>query len=90
MITDQTLVPIHLLLQLDASRDEVSWMVLKIGENLTGQHGETGKRGMRRVPYSSLDLARRRMYQLDGNADLIVWRYKVTFGERRTDDNSCP
>lgn len=90
LIGDQTLVPIHVLLQLDTSGDEVSWMALKIGEKLTGQPSETGKRGMRREPYSSLDLAFRRIYRLDRNADLIDWRYKVTFGERRANNNSCP
>ena len=65
MINDQTLAPIHLLLQLDASRDEVSWMALKFGEKLTGRPGETGKHGMRREPYSSLDLVLRRIYRLD-------------------------
>jgi hypothetical protein len=83
LISDQTLVPIYLSLQIDPSRDEVSWLVLKIGEKLTGERGETGRRGMKRLPYSSLDSALSKIYRLDGDTGKIDWVYKVTYGEKR-------
>jgi hypothetical protein len=83
LINDQTLVPIYLSLQVDPRRDEVSWLMLKIGEKLTGERGETGRRGMKRLDYSSLNSALSRIYRLDGDTYKIDWAYKVTLGERR-------
>jgi hypothetical protein len=82
LISDQTLAPIHLSMQLDLHKDEVSWLLLKIGEKLTGEPGETGKRGMKRLPYSCLEKAKSRVYRLSGNPDQIDWVYKVTYGEK--------
>ncbi len=83
LIGDQTLVPVHLLLQIATSKDEVSWLDLKVGERLTGERGETGKRGMRRVPYEKLYSALHRIQRLNGDADKLDWRYNVTFGDKR-------
>jgi hypothetical protein len=83
IISDQTLVPIHLVLQVDPTKDEISWLLLKLGEKPSGAPGERVGLGMIRIPYSSHDLALRRIYRLDGNIDRIDWVYKVTFGDRR-------
>ena len=80
LISDQALAPIYLQLQLDPTQDEISWLILKLGEKLQdrGERGAT----MQRTPYSSLDSALTRIYRL-GEPDQIDWAYKVTFGEKR-------
>lgn len=83
LLSDQTLVPIYLALQIDPATNEISWGLLQVGEKLTGAPGETGTRGMLRVPYDFLYSELKRIYRLNGNPDKIDWRYKVTFGERR-------
>jgi hypothetical protein len=75
IISDQTLTPLHLCLQVSASRDEVSWLECKLGER--------GELGMVRTPYQALNATRKRLYALEGRADMIDWAYKVTFGHRR-------
>jgi hypothetical protein len=74
IISDQSLTPLHVRLQVDASTDEVSWLECRLGER--------GKHGMVRTPYSSSAVAKR-LHGLDGKADQIDWVYKVTFGKRR-------
>ncbi len=74
LISDQTLTPLHLFLQIAPSVDEVSWLECRLGEK--------GKHGMVRTPYDKM--SSKRLYALEGNADGIEWVYKVTFGERRS------
>lgn len=74
LITDQTVTPLYLHLQIDPAADEVSWLECRLGER--------GKHGMMRTPYNQM--SGKRFYALEGNADLIEWVYKVTFGERRS------
>jgi hypothetical protein len=76
IISDQTLTPFHVRLQVAAFGDEVSWLECRLGER--------GKQGMVRTPYESSSAAAKRLYALDGKADLIDWVYKVTFGHRRS------
>jgi hypothetical protein len=83
LMSDQTVVPVFLALQIDPSKDEVSWLLLKLGEEVHGKRGEESKRGMVRSPHISLDSVLHRVYSLTIDADKIDWRYKVTFGERR-------
>jgi hypothetical protein len=76
LISDQTLTPIHLLLQTSACGDEISWLELKLGES--------GEHGMVRTPYSSPSASIKRVYSLsEERLELIEWAYKVTFGNRR-------
>jgi hypothetical protein len=73
IISDQTLTPLHLCVQIGPSVDEVTWLECRLGES--------GEQGMIRTPYQSLS---KRLYALEGKADQIEWVYKVTFGHRRT------
>lgn len=76
LISDQTLTPLHLRLQVSETGDEVSWLELRLGQ--------LGEHGMVREPYQSPTTAAKRVYSLsDGKADTIEWVYKVTFGVRR-------
>jgi hypothetical protein len=74
-ISDQTLTPLHLRLQISPDKDEVSWLECRLGEK--GQHGIV------RTPYHSLNANFKRLYLLEGRADEIDWVYKVTFGRKR-------
>ena len=75
LISDQTVTPLHVRLQVAASTDEVSWLECRLGER--------GKHGMVRMPYDSSSVMAKRLYALDGRQDQIDWVYKVTFGHRR-------
>lgn len=74
LISDQTLVPLHLLLQIAPTVDEVSWLECRLGE--------AGAHGMVRTPYrlSSMD---KLLCRLEARAGTFDWVYKVTFGDRR-------
>ena len=74
LISDQTITPLHVRLQVAASTDEVSWLECRLGER--------EKHGMVRMPYDSSAIAKR-LHALDGRQDLIDWVYQVTFGVRR-------
>jgi hypothetical protein len=74
LISDQTLTPLHVRLQVAASNDEISWLECRLGKH--------GKNGMVRTPYSS-SAAAKRLHALGGKPELIDWVYKVTFGPRR-------
>ena len=75
MVSDQTLTPLHVCLQLAAPVDEISWLECRLGER--------GRDGMVRKPFRSLREMTNRLRALGGRVDLIDWAYKVTFGERR-------
>jgi hypothetical protein len=75
LISDQTLTPIHVRLQVAVSSDEVSWLECRLGE--------MGDQGMMRIPYEFEGPRQKRIHALEGRKDLIDWVYKVTFGERR-------
>lgn len=70
LITDQTLTPIHLHLQIDPLRDEVSWLELRLGS--MGESGTIGR------PYKLRWTA-----DVPGLPDKIQWAYQVTFGKKR-------
>jgi hypothetical protein len=74
IISDQTLTPIHLRLQIAQSTDEFSWLECKLGERT--------RQGLQRMPYASTPIETR-AYAVAQRADQIDWFYKVTFGERR-------
>jgi hypothetical protein len=73
IISDQTLTPIHLGLQVSSTSDEVSWLECRLGER--------GEHGMVRWPYEAVE---KRLHSLEGREDKIDWVYKVTYGQRRT------
>lgn len=82
LISDQTVTPLHLSLQVAADRDEVSWLECRIGEQ--------GKLGMTRVLYNSRDSLWNRLYLLAENKEQINWQYAVTYGERRVSITGAP
>jgi hypothetical protein len=75
LLSDQTVTPLWVRLQVAACTDKVSWLECRLGER--------GKHGMVRVPYDSYTALTKRIYALDGRQDEIDWVYKVTFGHRR-------
>jgi hypothetical protein len=70
LITDQTLTPIQIQLQLDEIEDEVSWLALRIGEI------SDGKLIRRRNEFIG-------KYALPSSPESIDWAYRVGFGTRR-------
>ncbi len=75
LLSDQTLTPIHIHLQLSLAVDELSWLELRLGA--------MGPTGMMRVPYSSSSSLYRRLHAIGQSVGTIEWVYKVTFGERK-------
>lgn len=76
LISDQTLAPIHLRVQVTPAGDEISWLEIKLGE--------LSKHGMVRTPYNSPDAIIKKVYgPPEKNADLFDWAYKVTFGVKQ-------
>jgi hypothetical protein len=76
LISDQTLTPIHLRLQIARDQDDISWLECRVGD------AGTGKGGMRRTPYSS-EGDTKEIYAVVDRPNSIQWVYKVTFGQRR-------
>ena len=74
LITDQTLTPIHLQLQLSPRHDCVSWIDLKLGERI-------GDR-FRREPYSVSQVNGTMLHVVE-RLDTIDWFYHVGFGKRQ-------
>ena len=75
LITDQTLTPLHIRLQVSPCGSEISWLELKLGEK--GHHGKI------RTPYRNPSSTTKRLYRLsEGRTDEIEWVYKITFGDR--------
>ena len=68
LISDQTVVPINLCLQISPCVDEVSWLECRLGE--------VGERGMIRTPYNHKHFPGLPTATID-------WAYNVTFGARR-------
>lgn len=73
LISDQTLTPFHLCLQVSPDKDEVSWLECRLGER--------GEHGMVRIPYTGTP-ALKRVYALKDGMDGIDWVYAVTFGSK--------
>ena len=73
-ISDQTLTPIHLQLQLSPSHDHVSWVNLRLGERIGGE--------CRREPYSRSQTTGT-MFHVVERLDTIEWFYHVGYGERQ-------
>jgi hypothetical protein len=75
ILSDQSVTPIHVRLQVDTYNDEVSWLECRLGER--------GKHGMERTPYDCSSRVAKRLHAMNGKPDLIDWVYKATFGQRR-------
>ncbi|GAB5405737.1 MAG: hypothetical protein Aurels2KO_39680 [Aureliella sp.] len=73
-ISDQTLTPIHVRLQLSLDLGSVSWIDLKIGELKAGK--------CRREPYGSAE-AHGAMLDVTNRLDSIDWYCHVGYGERQ-------
>jgi hypothetical protein len=76
IISDQTLAPLHVHLQVAASADEISWLECRLGER--------GEQGMVRTTYKYRNAITKRFFLMEGKAEQIEWVYKVTFGHRHT------
>ena len=74
-ISDQTLTPIHLQLQLSPDHACVSWVDLRLGERI----GDV----CRREPYSRSQTTGT-MFHVAERLDSIDWFYHVGYGERQT------
>jgi hypothetical protein len=74
LMSDQTLTPIHIKLQLSPTTEEVSWLELRLGEK--------GEVGMVRRPYPNSGSPYNWLHALRGRINTIEWVYKVTFGQR--------
>jgi hypothetical protein len=74
-VSDQTITPFHLRLKVALSDEEVLWLECRLGER--------GPQGMVRMPFDSLNAARKRLYPLMDKAGSMDWVYEVTFGHRR-------
>ena len=74
-LSDQTVAPIHLRLQIAPSSDEVSWFECRVGEK--------AEQEMVRLPYTSIRSLGRRLSRLEGRVHAVDWFYRATFGERR-------
>jgi hypothetical protein len=81
LMSDQTLTPIHIRLQISANTDEISWLELQLGEK--------GQGGMVRTPYSSGSIYKR-LHALARRTNTIEWVYKVTFGQRSVRKQDMP
>ena len=74
-ISDQTLTPLHVRLQLSPDYDSVTWVDLKLGERIDGR--------CRREPYGSSKAAGTMLHTTE-RLDSIDWFYHVGYGERET------
>ena len=68
-ISDQTLTPLHVRLQLSADFDCVSWIELKLGERVNGE--------CRRDPYGST----KALLHVTNRLHSIDWYYHVGYGD---------
>ncbi len=74
-ISDQTLTPLHVRLQLSPTYDRVSWVDLRLGERIG--------RGCRREPYRN-SKTMGAMLHVAERLDSIDWFYHVGYGDRES------
>ena len=77
ILSDQTLTPLHLRLQLAQATDYVSWVDCRLGENTAT--------GMRREPYRGA-IVNDNMLHVMKRLDSIDWYYHVSYGERTSNE----
>ena len=73
LMSDQALTPIHVHLQVDIDRNEISWLEVRLGKRVRGQ--------LVRIPYTT-DWPVNLVTDAAEHVDAIDWFYAVTFGER--------
>jgi hypothetical protein len=76
LISDQSITPFHLQVQLSPLADEIGWMQCHLGKRGDGA-GE-----MERIPYSRWAGHTQRFLQ--DSLHEVDWAYSITFGEKRT------
>lgn len=74
LISDQSLAPLHLRLELDLDQNAVSWLECWLGESTADR--------TRRAPLKRRIFAGKKL-SVFGRLDLIKWVYHVGYGERR-------
>ena len=79
LISDQTVTPFHIRLEISASADNVSWLECRLGEP------GPGAGGMMRVPYS--DWHRDPLKGAVEEIEAADWVYKATFGVKNCHTN---
>jgi hypothetical protein len=78
LISEQTIVPFNLRVQIAPASDELTWLECRLGESQDGR--------LVRIPYHSGSRNRKRR----PNANNIEqWHYAVGFGEKRLNDLSA-
>lgn len=78
LISDMTMVPIHVRLRVSQTVDEIEWLECRVGE----VGGDSG--GMIRHPISKA--YRKRKSSSPRSVDAIDWAYAVTYGEPDSDE----
>jgi hypothetical protein len=79
LISDQTIVPFHLLAQIDVRVDEICWMELRLGKT------ENGK--MVRTPYGG-NWPSKHFWLSQSDLDSMDWSYAITFGAKQRDSTT--
>lgn len=77
LMSDQTIVPLFVELQVDITGEKLAWLECKLGAR--------DKSGTAWTPYRSASARIKLLHSLDGKRDLIDWAYIVTFGKEPTD-----
>jgi hypothetical protein len=75
LISDQTLTPLYVQLQLSPTWDRVAWIDLRLGERT--------KTGCRRVPYGDASVPRL-VSHVSERYESLDWFYQVGYGERES------
>jgi hypothetical protein len=75
LISDQTLTPIHVRLQVSPSSDEITWLECSVGER-----GD-GRAGMLRTSYNAM--RSKQLAMVAERRNDIDWAYRVGFGQRQ-------
>jgi hypothetical protein len=70
IMSDQTLAPFYLRLQLETSSDTVSWVDCRLGE-----------KAAERLPYTSLNVVAESLRRIE--PEKIDWIYRVVSGQKR-------
>ena len=74
LISDQTLVPIYVILQIHSAKNKVTWLECRLGE-------KGADRTVRR-PYGSDSSGLKQLCFLEDEIDSIDWAYQVAYGEK--------
>jgi hypothetical protein len=75
LMSDYTVTPVHVRLQVALSDDAISWLECRLGEK--------GQDGLVREPFNSSVIMSKHLWALQWRPDRIDWAYKATFGDRR-------